>query len=169
MRDVLNTDIAWITSGSISSDRTHVEEISVSSIMSLFPWAGCFVSIKVPGSHILKACQRATSGLPLDYGYFSHVSGMSFKYTASKEPGNRVDVGSVTIGGVPIDPHKQYTMATTQFIAEGGDGFDMFAKGTTTIVSAEHGMLIIPTIVSYIKTKCHGTIELKCDGRLSAV
>jgi len=57
-------------------------------------------------------------------------------------------------------------MATTQFIAEGGDGYDFFTE-CTNISSAETGPEIIDTLVNYIRTKCSGQISLKKDGRIS--
>jgi len=78
------------------------------------------VSIRVSGRAIIAACERSLTGLPLDYGYFSQVSGMSLTFRDDVEPGKRVV--SVKVGGAQIGPNREYTIATTQFIAEGGDG-----------------------------------------------
>jgi 2',3'-cyclic-nucleotide 2'-phosphodiesterase (5'-nucleotidase family) len=38
---------------------------------------------------------------------------------------NEIGLASVEIHGMPIDQHKVYTVATSSFLADGGDGLDM--------------------------------------------
>jgi len=165
MRQILKTEISFITAGSISSDKIHPKEITMGTLMTLFPWGGFFVSKKVTGKNIVKACERSVEGLPLDYGYFAQISGFSFVCCPSDPIGKRIR--SVLINGIPVDPDRGYTMATTQFISEGGDGYD-FSAGET-IISPERGILVIDSISNYIKKNFAGKIVLKCEGRISFV
>ena len=50
---------------------------------------------------------------------FFHVAGMTVTFDISKEPGERVL--SVMVGDEELDPDAEYTLATIDFIAMGGD------------------------------------------------
>jgi len=163
MRNIMKADIAWITAGSISSNRILPASITMGSLMMMFPWGGIFVCIKTPGRMILEACERSVSGLPNEYGYFAQVSGLTITYSSDCSVGKRIK--SVSVGNSPLDLDKEYTVATTDFLAEGGDGYEMFKKATV-VVSAEKGPQVIPTLSAYIRENCGGKVELKCSGRL---
>jgi len=48
---------------------------------------------------------------------------MSYSFASKKPPFSRVE--SIRINGEQLDPEKYYTMAKTEFIAEGGDGYGL--------------------------------------------
>jgi len=74
---------------------------------------------------------------------------MSYSFASKKPPFSRVE--SIRINGEQLDPEKYYTMATTEFIAEGGDGYAWFKSDGIVLVSAENGKQIVPTIISHIQ------------------
>lgn len=54
------------------------------------------------------------------YGKFGHFSGLRFEYSANKPAGERVS--AIWINGEEMDPEKEYSVATTEYLAGGGDG-----------------------------------------------
>jgi 5'-nucleotidase len=53
-------------------------------------------------------------------------------YTVSS--GSRTVVpGSLSIGGVPVDPATTYRITVNSFLAGGGDGFSVLTQGTDVV------------------------------------
>ena len=53
------------------------------------------------------------------------MSGLAFAYKPEAPPGKRVT--EVTVGGEPLNPERVYAVATNDFLAAGGDGFEVLA------------------------------------------
>ncbi len=53
--------------------------------------------------------------------------GFSYQWRQQAPLGKHVVPGSVKLNGVPIDDAKTYRIAANNFLAEGGDGFPLFA------------------------------------------
>jgi 5'-nucleotidase len=56
------------------------------------------------------------------------VSGLSFSFDPGRPRGERV-LGVTLPGGAPLDPGKTYFVAANDFMAQGGDGYRVFAQG----------------------------------------
>ncbi|HNX73912.1 MAG TPA: 5'-nucleotidase, partial [Spirochaetales bacterium] len=61
--------------------------------------------------------------LPAADGRFPHIAGWSYTLDASKPAGDRVS--NIMVNGEPVDPDKEYTLATLNFEFNGGDGYTM--------------------------------------------
>ena len=59
------------------------------------------------------------------------VSGLSVLYDLSAPPGSRVR--KVTVGGQPLEATHRYSVGTDAFLADGGDGYTMFAAAEDRI------------------------------------
>ena len=59
--------------------------------------------------------------------------GFTYSWSATAANGSRVAIGSIMIGGVPIDPAAPYRVAMNNFLATGGDGFSVFNSCTNTL------------------------------------
>ena len=82
------------------------------------------------------------------------ISGASFVQTPQ-------GADSVLVGGKSLDPSASYTLGTTDFLYEGGDGFVMLPAGTGKVAT---GRMLRDIMVDYIRK--HGTIQPVLDGRL---
>ncbi|MGH2403750.1 MAG: 5'-nucleotidase C-terminal domain-containing protein, partial [bacterium] len=96
-------------------------------------------------------------------GRFPQVSGLSVTYSRSRPPGSRIV--SVTIGGRPLDPAAFYTLATNDFMLNGGDGY-VTIKAGETIISAAGGPVMANTVVDAVRQA--GTIAPRVEGRITA-
>ncbi|HSK51504.1 MAG TPA: bifunctional metallophosphatase/5'-nucleotidase [Clostridia bacterium] len=56
--------------------------------------------------------------------------GFAYEWSASAPTGSKVDIASITIDGVPIDPAAGYRVTLNNFLATGGDNFSTFTQCT---------------------------------------
>lgn len=57
-------------------------------------------------------------------------SGLRYQWDDTRPKGSKVVPGSIRIDGAPLDEAKTYRVVANNFLAEGGDGFPMFASAT---------------------------------------
>ncbi len=69
----------------------------------------------------------------------------------------------VLVGGEPLDPARTYIAAINDFMAGGGDGYGMLARGNILIGPAD-GTLLASELIDYIAAK--GTVAPKVEGRI---
>ena len=77
-------------------------------------------------------------------------------------------ITNVKLNGEPIDPKKTYSVALIEFLANGGDGYEMFNKYET---SKEGLATDTESITDYIRYHLNGTIPesySKTQGRITA-
>lgn len=152
--NVPGVDIALINSGSIRGDRIIPSgEISYLTLNELFPYETVMVTVQMSGSEIKETLERSASALVVTgdgcpgagrvpSGGFLQVSGIRFDITTKgdsfcidydtdtvKSAGERIkNLSVVTESGiVPIDMEKMYSVAFTDYISGGGDGYTNLA------------------------------------------
>lgn len=125
IREEAGADATIINAGSI---RTGIKKgaITVGSIYSALPFNNYIVAIRLTGKQISEAIEYGLSGIESKEGRFPQVSGIAFAYSPQMPPGKRVR--SISIGGEPIDQAKEYIVATNDFLAAGGDGYQVFRE-----------------------------------------
>jgi 5'-nucleotidase len=58
---------------------------------------------------------------------------VSYAWSATAPNGSKVDIASIRIGGVPIDPAASYRITVNSFLADGGDNFLVLRSGTNRL------------------------------------
>jgi 5'-nucleotidase len=71
-----------------------------------------------------------------------------FSYRLKRTPDSKVaiELGSVRVGGKPLDPKKKYRVTVNSFLAMGGDGFDLLKEGT----DRKDGPLDVDALTDYL-------------------
>lgn len=125
LRSITKADIALTNGGGI---RASIDKgiITQGEIITVLPFGNQIVTLNVTGADIKAALENGVSDYPNPKGAFPQVSGIAFKIDTAKAKGSRVH--SVTVGGAALDAKKQYSLATNDFIAAGGDEYTMFAS-----------------------------------------
>jgi len=146
-------------------DNTPVEfpyEITMGDALEVLPFGNQVTVIKVTGQDILDALAFGAKSYPDTSGGFPHVAGMTFTIITDGD-GKFVKIGEVKVGGEPIDPAKEYTLATNDFLASGGDGYEMFkGKEQVTLLG-----MMLDIFVDEIKALSKdGPFTVEKDGRL---
>lgn len=129
MRRTAGADAAIIGGGSI---RTSIKkgEIKIKHVYSVSPFNNYLVGIRLTGQQIRGALEHGVSAIEEGAGRFPQVSGISFKYIRSAPAGSRVQ--EIMLGGAPLQPEKEYIVATDDFLAAGGDGYKAFGEAVRT-------------------------------------
>ena len=109
--------------------------------MSVAPFFNNVIVKNLPGQCILDALEFGVSKYPSASGGFPQVSGISYDLDTTLNSTVETDsqglflnvtgqrrVMNVKINGEEIDPNKNYSVAMSDFIGNGGDGYAMFAK-----------------------------------------
>jgi 2',3'-cyclic-nucleotide 2'-phosphodiesterase (5'-nucleotidase family) len=101
-------------------------EITFRQIHAVLPFNNYLVAVKMSGQLLLQTLEHGVSGVERGEGRFPQVSGMAFTFDRRKPVGQRIV--SASLGGKPIDPQQEYTVATLDFMAAGGDGYTAFGQ-----------------------------------------
>ncbi|MEI3613733.1 bifunctional metallophosphatase/5'-nucleotidase [Pseudogracilibacillus sp. SO30301A] len=105
--------------------------ITVGEIIAVLPFGNDPVVATITGAELKEILEHSVRLAPKENGGFLHVSGMRFLYDSSEDPGNRVmkmEVKQDDGNFVEIELDEEYMITTNQFTAQGGDGFETFAK-----------------------------------------
>jgi 2',3'-cyclic-nucleotide 2'-phosphodiesterase (5'-nucleotidase family) len=108
--------------------------MTLRDVLSILPFNNELVKIAVTGATLRRALENGVSlsGPRAEPGRFAQVSGMTYAYDLSRPVGERVT--EVSVAGRPLDPQRIYTMATSQYVAEGGDGYAVL-KGSKNLLT----------------------------------
>ena len=158
-------DVAVQNGGGIRGDRTFGPgEITRGDVAAILPFANYATTLRMPGSALLAALENGVSQIDSTGGRFPQVSGMGFAVDPSAAVGSRIR--DLTIAGQPLDPNQTYTVATNDFMAGGGDGYDTF-KAAEVIVSSQAGPLLANLLIDQIQVQ--GTIAPRTEGRIRVI
>jgi len=179
MRQASGADMAIVNGGDI---RTSIKkgEIKVKDVYSVLPFNDYIVAIRLTGREIKEALEHGVSAIEREEGRFPQVSGLMFTYSPSANPDSRVN--EVIISGKPLDPDKEYSVATNDFLAAGGDGYKAFGDAIKAskdfaviggmmkgdrLVYSDSGRWLKDVVIQYIKEK--KTIAPRTEGRIKEI
>ena len=166
LRDATGADVGIMNGGGIRANRTYDPgaELSRRDIQSELPFGNKTVVLEVTGQDIIDALENGLSQIENGSGRFPHVSGIEVQYDPSKPAGSRIV--EVTMGGNALDPAATFSLAINNFLANGGDGYDML-EGKRRIVDEYAAVLMTVQVFDYISER--GTVSPAVDGRLKTV
>jgi len=147
IRAAVGSDIAVTNGGGIRAS-IHPGEIKVADIYNVLPFDNTLVVVEMMGMDIIEALEFSVRLLPEQNGGFLQVSGLTFEVDPKAQPGGRVI--NVKVNGERIAPSKYYTVATNDFLAAGGDGYDVFLNAKLV---AETGIMLRDVMVDYISAQ----------------
>ena len=179
MRAASKADVTIINGGGL---RTSIKkgEIRVKDVYSVLPFDNYIVAIKLTGKQIVEALEHGLSGIEEGEGRFPQISGMTLSYSFPGPEGKRVK--EVHIAGIPINPNQEYSVATNDFLAAGGDGYKAFGEAVKSsrdfsvvggmmkgekVVFSDSGRWLRDVVVEHIRQK--GEIAPKTEGRIAEV
>ncbi|HEV2800419.1 MAG TPA: 5'-nucleotidase, partial [Pyrinomonadaceae bacterium] len=157
--------VALLNGGSIRSNTTYGPgALSKRDVLSILPFENSIVKIEVTGATLRAALEHGVARVreEPEAGRFPQVSGLSFSYDARRPAGSRVT--AVAVGGQPLDDKKTYTLALSNFVREGGDGYTMF-KDAPLLLKPEEAQ-VEPAMLMNIITAA-GEIAPAVDGRIA--
>ena len=127
LRLSLGADVALISGGSIRGNVVMTPgNITKRDVLTLLPFVNPVQKLNIGGADLRRALENGVSRIEDKSPRFPQVSGLTFAFDGRRPPGSRVV--SIAVKGVPLDDKKIYTIATTKYLVEGGDGYSMFSK-----------------------------------------
>ncbi|QEW07968.1 bifunctional metallophosphatase/5'-nucleotidase [Nitrincola iocasae] len=144
-------DIGLINGGFIRGERRYEvgDRLTRRDIMREVPFRDRIVLIDVSGATLLAALENGFSQVEEIKGRFPHVSGMQVTYDFSRPVGQRVQ--QVNIAGQPLAINQQYRLATREFLATGGDGFEMFIDQPHLRYSGQMTRLVADILMDHVQ------------------
>ena len=116
-------DVALTNGGGIRAS-IDVGDITLGEVLEAFPFTNVLTNIEVTGADLMAALEHGVKDYPAAAGHFPHVSGMSYTFDPNQEVGSRIT--ELMIGDEPVDLEATYMLVTNDFLAAGGDGYEMF-------------------------------------------
>ena len=116
--------------GSLRSDDLPKGAVTRAELVTLLPFLSDVIVVDMPGSLLRSALQHSLSGLSntdaasKPDGKFLQVSS-TLRFEWYFDDGVPT-LGSVTVDGSALDDEASYKVAVSEYIANGGDGFDQF-------------------------------------------
>ena len=163
-----NTVIALQNGGGI---RTSVPagDITLAKVLEVMPFGNSLGIMNLTGAEIKEALEHSVKDAPKASGGFLQVSGLKFTYDSKQPVGQRVQSVEVKEDGVnyvSLDNSKSYFVATNNFTAKGGDGYDVFAKAYSEGRVSEPGFVDWEIFTEYVASQDQKTVSPSVEGRI---
>jgi 5'-nucleotidase/UDP-sugar diphosphatase len=145
------TDIALINGGAIRSNKIYEPDsiVTKKDILSALPFSNKAVIVQLTGKQLLEILEHGVAKVETYSGRFPQVSGMQFDFSPQLAAGKRVS--NVKIANKSVVADKVYTMATIDYLFEGGDGYESF-KQTKAIIDVEQAKLFTNIVIDYLSS-----------------
>ena len=164
VRDATGADIGMMNGGGIRANREYEPGTVLTrrDIQAELPFGNKTVVLEVTGQDIIDALENGFSQVENGAGRFPHVSGIEVVYDFSQPAGSRVV--EVVRDGSALDPEATFSLAINDYVAGGGDGYDVFAN-KRRIVDENAGVLMTVQMFDYISSR--GSVSPKVEGRMT--
>ena len=149
MRSALKADVALINAGAIHADQVIPAGTPITrrSLVQWLPFESRVLLLRVSGEQIKMALENGVSQFDEYAAKFPIVSGLEADFDPSRPVDHRVS--GITIAGKPLRLDYTYLMAVNDFVAEGGDGYDVLAKAHR-IVDLRTADLLVQYLTDYL-------------------
>jgi len=154
-------------------------EISRKDIKSVLPYGNTVAVIYVTGEELLEALEASTFCTPETTGGYPQTSGFEWTIDTTKPydqgtlyvldgkestyyaPASINRVSITAVNGQPFDPKTTYAVVTNDFLAAGGDTYNVFGRSITRF---DTGVPLDEAVVAYINEVLDGRITKEAYG-----
>ena len=131
-------------------------------VLAELPFSNRVVTVEIDGADLRRAIENGLSQLPerrrpLPAGVGHDRRGRPRR----APPGSRVV--SIRVGDAPLDDERTYRVATNDFLARGGDGYDMFADASRLLPDPD-APLLANEVMTYVRKL--GTVKTGVERRI---
>ncbi len=163
LREAVNADIAITNGGGLRGNKEYPagQALTRKDVLTELPFGNRTMKLQVTGATILAALENGFSEIENGAGRFPQVSGLKVEFDPARPKGSRVL--SVEANDKPLDVNAQYTIATNDFMANGGDGYVVFKKAKP-LLTVRDAKLMANDVMAYVSA--HKTISPQVEGRI---
>jgi 2',3'-cyclic-nucleotide 2'-phosphodiesterase (5'-nucleotidase family) len=155
-KDWAGVDVAIQNGGGMRAD-IAAGPVTLRTLFNVMPFDNTLVKLRMKGEFVRAALDHG-AGL----GRLAQVSGVSMAFDRTRSPGRRLS--EVRVAGQALDDAQVYSVATLDFLVEGGDGFTDFARAES---SASTGVLVRDVLRACAQKQ--KTLAPPAPGRLRAM
>ncbi len=134
--------------------------ITRGGIYQIMPFDNTIVTMTLTGAELKTAIEQGLRGSRV-----TQASGIRYTFDPSRPAGDRV-VSLTLSDGTPVEPAKSYKVAVNNFMATGGDDYNVLKSAPDW---NDTGLLIRGAMEAYVRDRCKagGTLEVAADGRIA--
>lgn len=175
--------VVCVTNGGGIRATIEAGDVSMKSINSVLPFGNTVAVIRVTGEELLEALEASTFSTPEQIGGFPQTSGiewtvdctkpyakgdvymMNGKETSYFAPASIERVTITSVNGQPFDPAATYAVVTNDFIAAGGDTYNVFNRAYVAGTGFNTGVPMDEATVEYVTEALGGVITAEQYGQ----
>lgn len=137
--------VAFMNPGGIRQDLVYNQisggeapgEVTYGEMFAVQPFGNSLVTMTLTGAQIDTLLEQQFDNPAVGQNRILQVSeGFTYTWSQSAPVGSKVDINSIMISGVPIDPNGTYRVTVNSFLADGGDNFFVLRQGTDRLGGA---------------------------------
>jgi 2',3'-cyclic-nucleotide 2'-phosphodiesterase (5'-nucleotidase family) len=147
-RAAAGADVAVMNNGGIRAD-LRAGPATYGSFFEIQPFANLLVRMTVTGADLRAYFERVVGGTAR-----AHVSGAVVRYDPVAAAGSRVV--ELLVGGQPVNPAREYTIAMSDFMATGGDGLSLSGPARRT---DDLGIVDLDALLAYVRALPGGVVR----------
>lgn len=160
MRDYTGTDFAFMNPGGIRAD-LDAGPITYEELFAIQPFGNTLVTMKMTGSQIQTVLEQQFQE---NITRIMQISGLKYTWDPNQPIGSKI-IDIYLPSGEKIDPNAYYSVTVNNFMADGGDNYLEFTKGTDR---QDTGTIDLDVFVDYVKKlSAQGPINPKIEGRIT--
>ncbi|MGU3536292.1 bifunctional metallophosphatase/5'-nucleotidase [Methylobacterium sp. A54F] len=150
VRAATGAEIALVNGGGIRGNRLYPAGTVLTrrDVLTELPFGNTTVLVSITGAQVRSLLEVGYAEFGRTSGRFAQVSGLVVTLDPTAPVGARIR--SVQVGGEPLDPARRYTVAASNFLYEGGNGYGALAEGRT-LIGPTDGKLIANEVMTYIR------------------
>lgn len=141
-------DLAIWNPGGIRADlvatpRSATTPVTYAQLFSVTPFGNELIVKSIRGTTLLRMLEEQFGEERVRIMQIS--DGFTYAYDASRPRGQRIDRASVRIGGAPLDPAREYWLATSNFLWDSGDGMTALGQASaaaSVVVGVDYELLV---------------------------
>jgi len=125
----LRADLIFLASGPEADG-----EVTYAEAFNIQPFGNHLVTMTLTGAQIDTALEQQFVNCGQTFTRMLQVSaGFTYSWSQSASACSKVNIASIRINGVLIDPVATYRVTVNSFMAAGGDNFPIFTEGTNRL------------------------------------
>ena len=142
--------------------------VTMGEVLTVLPFQNTLATFQISGKDLVAGLESGLSQIEDGAGRFPQVAGLKYSFDKSVAPNaGRVKSVEVMEGGAwtPLNPDKDYLVATNNYVRQGGDGYKVFADKAKN--AYDYGPGLEQVVADYLGA--HRPYTPKLDGRITEI
>jgi 5'-nucleotidase / UDP-sugar diphosphatase len=155
--------VALINAGGIRNG-FPLGDITMGNVLEALPFGNTITRVELTGKQLQSILENGVSLAEQEEGRFPQLAGLRFVWNSKSPAGKRitkVELVSESGNFQLLNPQAIYRVATTNFLASGGDGYREFAEGKNLL---DTGYLLSDAIAEYVSAR--SPLQVKTENRI---